>query len=173
MREDPYLIEDSAQLLEGQNPQGVRCDCHNTFGTLLGAEPARVLQHLVGQWGQMESRLIGVAEPGARRQRQHRLGVLHANSEQLHGAGAEVASARIGDVALDRIEHRSQETAVLQPDVQVQRPGGAATHSTTRGRIADTTRLLGGIPAHLYDTQRLWSVGQGLQAERSEAFLQG
>lgn len=52
-------------------PQGVRGNGHYALGALLGGEARGVLQGLVRQRGQMEARLVRVAEPGAAGHCQH------------------------------------------------------------------------------------------------------
>ena len=48
------LVEDGAQLLEGQNPQSVGRDGDDAFGALLRREPSGILQRLVREGGQVE-----------------------------------------------------------------------------------------------------------------------
>jgi len=74
-----FLVEDGAQLLEGEDAQGVHGDGHDALGTLLGGEAGRVLEALVGQRGQVEAALVHVGEPGAARKGQHCLTTLHTH----------------------------------------------------------------------------------------------
>lgn len=57
----------SPQLL----PQRVCGDGHNALGALLRGKTGGELQGLVGQGSQVETGLVGVAEPGAARHGQH------------------------------------------------------------------------------------------------------
>lgn len=52
-------------------PQSVGGNSHDAFGALLWGKARRILQGLVRQRGQMEARLVWVAEPGATRHGQH------------------------------------------------------------------------------------------------------
>lgn len=108
------LIENSAEFLQRQDSQCIGGNCHDTLGTLLGAETRCELQALVGQRGQVEAILIVIRQPRSAAHRQHRLVALHLYAKELDRARAEITSSRVRQVPGDWVEYCSQQYAVLK-----------------------------------------------------------
>eukprot|EP00047_Mylnosiga_fluctuans_P012670 m.27272 g.27272 ORF g.27272 m.27272 type:complete len:961 (-) comp4410_c0_seq1:864-3746(-) len=145
------LVENGAKAADGDDAKRVAGDRDDALGALLRREHAGEVQRVVGQRRDTHLPLEIVGQPGSARQREHGILALHGQAEQPHAPDAQIARARVREVARDVIDERAQHDAGVDADEDVERG------------------LLLARLAHLLQHERLGPAGQCLRAQQLQA----